>query len=47
MADRKFRLIAEETLGTECTAALVEKLHALETLEDVNQLFDRPAGPGV
>jgi 2-methylcitrate dehydratase PrpD len=39
MADRKFRLLTEETLGEEQVSKLLASLHKLETIEDVNTIF--------
>ena len=39
MADRKFRLLTEDMIGAEKTDALLEALHNLENIEDVNEIF--------
>ena len=38
-ADRKFSLLTGELLGRERAGALMERLHRLETLTDINELF--------
>lgn len=40
MADRKFRLLTEDMIGEDTAAALLEKLHHLETIEDINEIFN-------
>lgn len=40
MADRKFRLLTEDMIGEAAAAALLEKLHHLETIEDINMVFN-------
>lgn len=39
MADRKFRLLAEDMLGAGETERLLNALHSLENIEDVNEIF--------
>ena len=39
-ADRKFRLLTEDMTGADTAAALLEKLHRLETIEDINEIFN-------
>ena len=39
IADNKFRLVTEEMLGEAGVDELLEKLHNLETIEDINDLF--------
>ena len=39
IADNKFRLVTEEFLGEKGVDELLEKLHKLETIEDINDLF--------
>lgn len=39
MADNKFCILTEETLGLSTTTALLNKLHNLENLETINELF--------
>lgn len=41
MADRKFRLLAEDMLGEETCSRLLEGLHQLETIQDINTLFQK------
>lgn len=40
MADRKFRLLTEDMIGEDTASALLEKLHQLETIEDINKIFN-------
>lgn len=39
MLDRKFRLLNEDLLGKEKVNKLLDKLHCLENIKDVNELF--------
>ncbi len=39
MADRKFRLLTEDMLGAERVDKLLNALHSLENIEDVNEIF--------
>lgn len=39
MADHKFRLLTEAMIGEKKADALLEKLHHLETIQDINELF--------
>ncbi|MCC8059526.1 MAG: MmgE/PrpD family protein [Clostridiales bacterium] len=39
MADRKFRLLTQETLDRENSDLLLSRLHRLEELDDINKLF--------
>ncbi len=41
MADRKFRLLAQDMLGEETCSRLLEGLHQLETIQDINTLFQK------
>ncbi len=41
MADRKFRLLAQDMLGEETCSQLLEGLHQLETIQDINTLFQK------
>lgn len=40
MADRKFRLLTEDTIGGEGVTRLLDKLHNLETIQDINEIFN-------
>lgn len=40
MADRKFRLLTGDMIGEDTTDALLEKLHHLETIEDISTIFN-------
>ncbi len=40
MADRKFRLLTGEMIGEDAAAGLLDKLHHLETIEDINEIFN-------
>lgn len=39
MADRKFALLSEDGLGEAACSSILEKLHSLETISDINTLF--------
>ncbi|MCI9103008.1 MAG: MmgE/PrpD family protein [Lachnospiraceae bacterium] len=41
MADRKFRLLSQDMLGEETCSRLLEGLHQLETIQDINTLFQK------
>ncbi len=41
MADRKFRLLAQDMLREETCSRLLEGLHQLETIQDINTLFQK------
>lgn len=41
MADRKFRLLAQDMLEEETCSRLLEGLHQLETIQDINTLFQK------
>ncbi len=41
MADRKFRLLAQDMLGEETCSRLLEGLRQLETIQDINTLFQK------
>ncbi len=41
MADRKFLLLAQDMLGEETCSRLLEGLHQLETIQDINTLFQK------
>lgn len=40
MADRKFRLLTEDMIGGEGVTRLLDKLHNLETIQDINEIFN-------
>lgn len=40
MADRKFRLLTEDMIGEENASRLLEKLHDLENIRDINEIFN-------
>lgn len=40
MADRKFRLLTEDMIGEATASALLERLRHLETIEDINLIFN-------
>ena len=39
MADRKFRALTEEMLGVEAVDKLLDRLHSLEQIEDIGEVF--------
>lgn len=40
MADRKFRLLTEDMIGEEGVTKLLDRLHRLETIQDINEIFN-------
>ena len=40
MADRKFRLLTEDMIGEEGVTRLLDRLHRLETIQDINEIFN-------
>lgn len=40
MADRKFRLLIEDMIGAEGASKLLDRLHSLETIQDINEIFN-------
>ena len=40
MADRKFRLLTEDMIGGEGVTKLLDRLHRLETIQDINEIFN-------
>ena len=40
MADRKFRLLTEDMIGEEGVTKLLDRLHRLETIQDINVIFN-------
>ena len=39
MADRKFRLLTEDMLGSDVVTRMLDNLHNLETFDDINKVF--------